>query len=128
MMLPIKLGVGKQVKFLGSLGHRELARAYNKASVFVLANEQEITPAVNEALACNVPVVVMECGGMSFVLPDSGYGLISKKYDVEDMAAKIVLLLKDRRLAGRMAAKGRERILKEFSIPVVAKKFYGALA
>src|SRR3989338_8341116 len=54
-----KLKVEKNVKFLGSKGHNELAKIYNMSDIFVLANYQEITPAVNEALACEKPVVVM---------------------------------------------------------------------
>ncbi len=64
------IGVDESVKFLGAKSHNELAKIYNQAEVFVLANEQEITPAVNEALACGTPVVVMECGGCGFVIRD----------------------------------------------------------
>lgn len=112
------------VKFLGSLGHRQLAEVYNKASVFALANHQEITPAVNEALACEVPVVVMECGGSEFVLPNGDYGIVSRRFDAEDMADKIILLLENRPYAAKLAKNGRKRIVDNFSIEKVAEKFY----
>ncbi|MEK6876612.1 MAG: glycosyltransferase [Nanoarchaeota archaeon] len=118
------LGIEKNVKFLGSKSHEELAKIYNLSDIFVLANYQEITPAVNEALACEKPVVVMECGGRDFVIPNESYGLISKKFDADDMAEKIMLLAKNPKLAAKIAKNGRKRVLENFSIEKVADKLY----
>ncbi len=120
------LDLEKNVKFLGSKGHNELAEIYNKSSVFVLANYQEITPAVNEALACGLPVVVMECGGREFVIPSKNYGLISKKLDIDDMSQKIIQLIKNKKLSNKVAQNGRKRIINSFAIEKVAQKFYSA--
>lgn len=121
-----KLGLEKNVKFLGSKGHEELAKLYNQCDVFALANYQEITPAVNEALACEKPVVAMQCGGFEFVIPNENCGLISKKFDAGDMARKIMLLLKDKKLAEKIARNGRKHVLENFSIEKVAEKLYKA--
>jgi len=119
-----KLNLESHVKFLGNKNHDELAKIYNMADVFALANYQEITPAVNEALACEKPVVVMECGGYKFVIPNDNYGLVSKRFDVGDMAEKIMLLLKNKTLASAIGKKGRKRIVDNFSIEKVAEKLY----
>jgi len=119
-----RLGLSSKVKFLGKKGHEELAKLYNISDVFVLANLQEITPAVNEALACGTPVVAMECGGYKFVIPDAEHGLISKKADAEDMANKIALLLKNKKFAKKIAENGKKRVLDNFSIEKVAEKMY----
>ena len=121
-----KLGIKDKVRFLGRKNHAELAKTYNMCDMLVLANLQEITPAVNEALACERPVVVMECGGRSFVIPDERYGLIAKKFDVEDMAEKILFLIKNKKSAKKMATNGRKRVLENFSIEKVAEKLYKA--
>ncbi|MEK6943369.1 MAG: glycosyltransferase family 4 protein [Nanoarchaeota archaeon] len=121
-----ELGVEDNVRFLGKKGHNELATIYNMSDIFVLANYQEITPAVNEALACGKPVVAMECGGCEFVIPNKNYGLVSRRFDVDDMASKIILLMKDKKLASKIAANGRKRILENFSIEKVADKVYRA--
>jgi len=119
-----KLGLQNKVKFLGSKGHKELTVIYNKANIFVLANYQETTPAVNEALACEIPVVVMECGGRKFAIPSESHGLISKRFDINEMAEKISLLVKNKKLAQKIAKKGRQHIINNFSIEKVALKFY----
>lgn len=125
-LLAKNLGVSKHVKFLGSKSKEELARIYNMADIFVLANYQEITPAVNEALACGVPVVAMECGGRNFAIPNETYGLISKRFDTDDMSNKIIKLIKNKKLAENIVKRGRWRILKNFSVEKVAKKFYSS--
>jgi len=119
-----RLNVEKNVKFLGSKDHNELAKIYNMSDIFVLANYQEITPAVNEALACQKPVVVMECGGRNFVIPDENYGLVSKKLDADNMAEKILLLINNHKLTAKIAKNGRKHILANFSIEKVANKLY----
>jgi len=119
-----KLNIKDKVKFLGKKNHKELVKIYNLSDIFVLANYQEITPAVNEALACEVPVVAMECGGYDFVMPNEQYGLISKRFDVEDMTEKIQFLIKNKKQAKRMAKKGKQHIMKNFSIENVAEKIY----
>jgi len=119
-----QLGISNKVKFLGKKSHEELARIYNLSDIFVLANYQEITPAVNEALACQKPVVAMQAGGSSFVIPNSSYGLVTKKFDIDDMAQKIIFLIKNRDIAEKMAKNGRNRILKDFTVEKVAEKIY----
>ena len=123
-----RLGVKEQVKFLGKKSHEELAKIYNQSDIFVLANEQEITPAVNEAMACGKPVVVMDCGGRPFVIPDERHGMVAKKFDIEDMANKILFLMNNRKEAAEMAQKGRKHVLKNFTVEKVAEKIYRAIA
>ncbi len=119
-----RLSLADRIKFLGKKSHNELAKIYNGADIFVLANYQEITPAANEAMACGVPVVAMQCGGDKFVIPSDDFGLISKKFDVDDMAEKIMMLLDNKGLAEKISIKGRNHILKNFAIEKVAEKIY----
>ena len=119
-----RLDVEGRVKFLGNKSHLELARIYNSSDVFVLANYQEMTPAANEAMACGIPVVAMQCGGDRFVIPGSDFGLIAKKFDVEDIASKIILLLESKEMYNKISKNGRTHIVNNFSIENVAEKIY----
>jgi len=119
-----KLNIAEKVKFLRKKSHEELTKIYNTSDIFVLANYQEMTPAVNEALACEKPVVVMECGGWDFIMPNKNYGLITKKFDTEDMADKIIFLIENKKEAEKIAKNGRKQILNKFSIEKVASKIY----
>ncbi|MCH8003677.1 MAG: glycosyltransferase family 4 protein [Nanoarchaeota archaeon] len=119
-----KLNIKNKVKFLGKKNHQELAKIYNMSDIFVLANYQEITPAVNEAMACGKPVVAMECGGCDFVIPNKDYGLVTKRFDIDDMTEKIQSLIKNKQQAKRIAKRGRQYIIKNFSVKNVAEKIY----
>lgn len=121
-----RLGIENNVKFLGKKSHAELARIYNESDIFVLANYQEITPAVNEAMACGKPVVAMACGGSDLVIPSEKYGLITKRFNVNEMADKILYLIENKEKAKIMAKRAREHIIKNFSIEKVALKLYSA--
>lgn len=118
------LSLADRVKFLGKKAHSELAKIYNSSDVFVLANYQEMTPAVNEAMACSIPVVAMQCGGDRFVIPNGNFGLIAKRFDTDDLADKIAMLLDNKALAARISKNGRKHILKNFTIENVAEKIY----
>ena len=119
-----RLNLEDKVKFLGKKGHKELAKIYNRSDIFVLANYQEITPAVNEAMACNKPVVAMECGGYEFVIPNERHGLIAKRFNPEDMADKIGYLAENKKKSDQIATTGRNHIIRNFSIKNVAEKIY----
>ena len=119
-----KLNIKNKVKFLEKKSHQELAKIYNMSDIFVLANYQEITPAVNEAMACGKPVVAMECGGCDFVIPNKDYGLVTKRFDIDDMTEKIQSLIKNKQQAKRIAKRGRQYIIKNFSVKNVAEKIY----
>jgi len=69
-------------------------------------------------------VVAMQCGGDKFVIPSDDFGLMAKKFDIDDMAEKITMLLDDRKLAKKISQNGRKHILKNFSIENVAEKIY----
>ena len=69
----------------------------------------------------------MECGGRQFVIPDESYGLVAKKFDVKDMADKIIRLIEDKILSSKIAEKGRRNIITNFSVKSVAEKVYRAV-
>lgn len=123
-----QLKLRDRVKFLGKQTHPALVKLYNQCTIFVLANHQEITPAVNEAWACEKPVVVMECGGCKFTIPSEDYGFVSKKFDVEDMTKKIMILLRNPKKARKMGRKGRHLVLQKFSVEKIAEKIYVSIS
>ena len=118
------LNIEENVKFLGKKSHEELAKIYNMCDIFVLANYQEITPAVNEAMACEKPVVAMKTGGCRFIIPNRNYGLITKEFDIDEMADNIIFLIKNKKISNKIAKNGRNYILNNFTIEKIASKIY----
>ena len=68
----------------------------------------------------------MECGGRKLVIPDENYGLVAKRFDIDDMANKIISLIENKDYAKKIAKNGRKKVLDNFSIPKVADKLFKA--
>ncbi len=68
------LGIGDRVFFHGSVAHGEIGEWYGACDLFCLPSFHEGTPnVILEALACGVPVVASDTGGIpEIVKPDSG--------------------------------------------------------
>ena len=61
-----------------------------------------------EAQACGKPMVVTNSGGMPEIIKDGVNGFVINIRDFENLAAKIVQLLEDRRLRERLGYTGRQ--------------------
>ena len=81
----------------------------------------------SERTLCGKPVVVMECGGCNFVIPDNNYGLIARKFDIDDMSKMIIYLINNKNILEKISKNGRKRILENFSVEKVALKIYNSL-
>jgi glycosyltransferase involved in cell wall biosynthesis len=109
-------------------GDRELAECYRRADIYVLASRQEgfgLPPL--EAMACGIPVVATDCGGISDYAQDGVNCLIVPVGDVEAMAGAIQRVLLDPGLAARLARAGRETACR-FTWEAMVEKFERLLA
>jgi N-acetyl-alpha-D-glucosaminyl L-malate synthase BshA len=90
-----KLGLGKQVKFLGKL--KAIEQMLSIADVFILPSETESFGLVAlEAMASKVPVISTNSGGLSEVNIDGKTGYLSNVGDVDKMAKDTLSLLADK--------------------------------
>jgi glycosyltransferase involved in cell wall biosynthesis len=80
-----------------------LALLYAACDVFVAPSRQENLPnTVAEALACGVPCVAFDIGGMPDLIKHQHHGWLAKPFDTADLAAGIAWCLEDS--AGRWHA------------------------
>jgi glycosyltransferase involved in cell wall biosynthesis len=79
-----------------------------------------------EAMACEVPVIGSDSGGIPEVLGDAG--LIFRQENVADLREKIRFLLDNPELRRELARKGRARVVKEFDLSVIAKRLLETIA
>ncbi|MDR0467098.1 MAG: glycosyltransferase [Deltaproteobacteria bacterium] len=111
-------------RFLGRLhDNLTLALAYSAADIFVCPSRQDNLPnTVLESLACGTPVAAFSVGGIPDMIDNGQNGYLAKAEDAADLAAGIALLLRDADLRLRMGRLGREKIEKEFSLPVIVRR------
>ena len=107
MSLVEKMGLQKQVTFLGFLPEHELPLYYAAADVFVTASTFETQGlTVLESMGCGTPVVGANSMAIPETLKDGENGRLFAPMDEEDCADKIEEIL-------QLDAKGRERMRSE---------------
>jgi len=117
-----ELKIEEKVKFLGFLSGEEKYAYYKSADIYVQPSRHEtFGVALLEAMACGKPVVASNVGGIPFVVEDGVTGLLFECGDVEDLAGKVILLLRDEGLRNRMGEAGKKRAM-EFTWGKVAEK------
>ena len=108
------LGVASDVRFLGKLDTIE--EALSLADLFFLTSEKEsFGLAALEAMACEVPVISSDAGGIPEVNIHGVTGYVSKIGDIDDMVLNTVKILTDETLHLQMRANALARA-KDFSL------------
>jgi N-acetyl-alpha-D-glucosaminyl L-malate synthase BshA len=109
-----ELEVQGDVRFLGKMDGIE--EALSLADLFLLTSEKEsFGLAALEAMACEVPVISSNAGGIPEVNIHGVTGYVSEIGDVKDMAANAINMLSDPKLHDQMKANALARA-KEFDI------------
>jgi D-inositol-3-phosphate glycosyltransferase len=106
-------GIGDRVVFLPPRPHRELPSLYRAADVLVMPSRSEsFGLAALEAQACGVPVVASAVGGLRTVVAHGASGFLVPGHAPASYAERLVEILRDPVLAGRLAGGAREQALR----------------
>jgi len=118
--LSAELGVANRVHFRGEVDQTELTALYHACDVFVLpsVSRQEAFGMVQlEAMACRKPVVSTDLpSGVPWVNQDGQTGIVVPPGDVAALRDALRTLLADPELRARLGARGRERVVTDFSV------------
>ncbi len=86
-------------------------------SALVLTSDNEGTPlTIIEAMACGIPVVAGDVGGVADLLGDSERGLLVPHDDSDAFADALARLLQDATLAQQCAQRGREFVRRQYAV------------
>jgi glycosyltransferase involved in cell wall biosynthesis len=101
------------------------------SNLFAFTSIREGLPkSVMEAMAMGKPVVAYNIRGVRDLVEDGINGFLIPFGDTEAFAEKIIYLMEHPEVAKEMGKRGREKILKEFSLDVVLpqmKEFYESI-
>jgi len=113
-ILARELGVQEHISFLGKQDHVE--RLIPLAHVLLMPSELEAFGlAALEAMACGVPPIGTDAGGVPELITHGVDGFIEAVGDLDAQAARATQLLTDDRLHQRMAAAARQTAAGRFS-------------
>jgi glycosyltransferase involved in cell wall biosynthesis len=106
-----------RVHLHGRLSPEAVRSRLQQADAFLLSSLSEgISNAVLEAMACGLPVVTTDCGGMREAVTDGVEGFVVPVRDPEAMAEALSRLVSDRDLGQRMGEAARKRVTQEFHL------------
>lgn len=111
------LGLEKNVQLLGQQEPEQVLLYLQSADVFLLSSVSEgISNSVLEAMACGLPVVTTDCGGMREAVTDGVEGYVVPVRDPSAITTALLCLINDHDLRIRMGSYARNRILRDFTL------------
>ena len=123
IQLSDKLGLKENVTFTGPL-ESSIVRSYLfKCDLFVLPCKRATNGDVDgipvvlmEAMACGKPVISSAISGIPELIKDGENGILIQENNIHALAAKIAILINDKRLSKKLGEQGRETVIKDFSL------------
>jgi glycosyltransferase involved in cell wall biosynthesis len=114
--------LAKQIVFIGSLRPEELLQHYWDADLVINPSLSEaFGMSLVEAMACQIPVIGAQQGGMPEAIAEKITGLLFEGGNSDALASKILELLADKELRQLMGKVGRERVMNLFTWQRVAE-------
>jgi glycosyltransferase involved in cell wall biosynthesis len=128
--LAATLALQENVIFIDEVPQEELVAFYSMADIFVLpsiVNENGETEGLGvvllEAMACGLPVIASNVGGIPDIIKDGETGLLVRQKDARSLSDQIIRLLSDDNLRKEVLINGQNLIKAEFSWEIVTDKF-----
>ena len=97
------------VNFPGVVSRQEIARAYDRADIFINASWLDNMPvSVLEAFASGTPVITTAPEGIRYMVEHERTGLLSPTGDPEALASNVIRVLQESTLAAKLALNAHE--------------------
>lgn len=115
------------VVHLERVPYERMPLLYNLADVFVLPsvtmpnNEEQFGMAALEAMACGVPTVTTDVGGLSYVVDEGTTSLVVPERSVQELHDAIARLVRSPELRQELGASGRTRAEEMFHSETIAE-------
>ncbi|MBI1321514.1 MAG: N-acetyl-alpha-D-glucosaminyl L-malate synthase BshA [Candidatus Hydrogenedens sp.] len=117
-----QLGIDDRVRYIGV--HEDIEAILPCADLVFQPSEHESFGLVAlEAMACGVPVLATDSGGVREVIHHGVHGYLTEVGDIEAMAACAIDILTDPAKAKAMGAAGREFALANFSRDTIVSQY-----
>jgi glycosyltransferase involved in cell wall biosynthesis len=115
---------GLRTHYLGwQQDEANLAQLFSAADLFVLPSLQENLPyTVMEAMACGIPCVAFNQGGVSDLIDQEQNGYLAHPYEATDLARGIAWVLENEERWNGLASHARQKVEQEFAVEKVAER------
>jgi colanic acid/amylovoran biosynthesis glycosyltransferase len=115
------LGLSGKIRFLGSMGNRDVLERVAGAGLFILpsvmasnGDRDGIPTSLIEAMYLRTPVVGSDLSGIPELIADGRNGFLVNSGDPDDLARRVESLLSDAELRDRFGEEARRTVLEDF--------------
>jgi glycosyltransferase involved in cell wall biosynthesis len=101
-----------------------MSMLYAAADVFVMPSLEDNLPnTIMESLACGLPCVAFDVGGIPDMIEHKKTGYLAKARDVHDLTRGVLWVLQDRNRWLSLSHEARKKAIREFESSLIAKKY-----
>jgi len=115
------LHLEEKVTLIGFISREELSILYSMAVLFVMPSTAELQSLVTmEAMASKLPVIGAKAGALPYLIHSNKNGFTFKPDNPVDLAKKLTILLKDKKLREKMGIESF-KLIQKHDINIIAK-------
>jgi glycosyltransferase involved in cell wall biosynthesis len=125
-----ELNLGDEVEIVKNVSDEELLMIYNSSDLFVLpsivdsqGNTEGLGVVLLEAMACGLPVVGSNVGGIPEIINDMKSGLLVQEKDILGLSKSIFLIINDKELREKLAYSSLKIVENKFNWKYVSKRY-----
>ncbi len=123
------LQLNKFVTFIGKVNWDEVVLFLNSGDIFIqpsikdeFGNVDGLPTVILEAMACGLPIVSSDIGGVNMVIKNGENGRIVTPGNIEELAEVIHEIVQDKDLLDKMGKYSRTLVENQFNWDMIAKK------
>ncbi len=124
------LNLEEHVEIISNISDEELLKMYNSSDLFVLpsivdsqGNTEGLGVVLIEAMACKLPVIGSNIGGIPDIVEDGVTGLLVPQKNVSELSKSINKIIENPDISERIAEKGYKMVKSNFSWERIAKDY-----
>jgi glycosyltransferase involved in cell wall biosynthesis len=125
-----ELKLGEYIQIISNISDEKLLEIYNSSDLFVLSsivdsqgNTEGLGVVLLEAMACGLPVIGSDTGGIPDIIINGETGLLVPEKDIFQLSRAIIELIENKDLKENISVKGYKMVKEKFSWEKIAKEY-----